>query len=530
MIRGSRLVAAVLVGAGVSLSALLHAQPGAAATPKAAGGSLTIAFPYQPDTLDPVVGSQTIQSQIDRHIFDTLVWELPNGQITPLLATNWTISNQGKTYTFSLRHGVTFQDGSQFNAAAVVDNLNRIEAPSSHAGSSLAALGPFKSAKAGGAYKLIISMKKPYSPFLTNLGQPPLGIVSPASVKKYGSTVGEHPVGTGPFALSKWNKGSNLVLVRNPHYSWGPPALHVHGPAKLAQITYDFIQSGQTRVQELQTGQAQLMDSTPALYFKTFKGNPSYHTIAASLGGSGEYGILNNKKWPTNSFAVRQAILYSVDRAGVIKLADSGVYPVLGGPLQRGMLAYDTTFDHWYPYNPSRAAKILTANGWKKVNGIWTKNGRQLSLVLNGISGVEDLPTLMEAIQGYLNKAGFVTKLEEMAEPAWNANWERGVENITSTWFTGVDPDILRETWTPSQPFDWNKYSNPTVTRLLDAASTSTNSSRRATMYRQAQTIIMSQAATMPLHENDDLIVMSSGLTGVTFSGGIMVLYTASLK
>lgn len=530
MIRGHTQMVTLVVVAGISLSALLGTQTGAAATPKAGGGSLTIAFPYQPDTLDPVVGSQTIQSQIDRHIFDTLVWELPNGRITPLLATNWKISNKGKTYTFLLRHGVTFQDGTRFDATAVVDDLRRIEAPSSHAGSSLAALGPFKSAKAVGPYKLIISMKTAYGPLLTNLSEPPLGIVSPASVKKYGSSVGEHPIGTGPFELSKWNKGSNLILVRNPHYNWGPPALHVHGPAKLAQITYDFIQSGQTRVQELQTGQAQVVDSTPALYFKTFKGNSSYRTIADSLGGSGEYAILNNKKWPTNSFAVRQAILYSVNRAGVIKLADAGVYPVLGGPLQRGMLGYDTAFNHWYAYSPSRAAKILKAHGWKKVSGIWTKNGRKLSLVLTAISGVEDLPTLMEAIQGYLNKAGFVTKLEEMAEPAWNANWTRGDENMTSTWFTGVDPDILRETWTPSQPFDWNKYSNPNVTRLLDAAATITNPARRAKMYRQAETIIMSQAATMPLHENDDLIVMSSRLTGVKFSGGIMVLYTASLK
>ncbi|HKO24458.1 MAG TPA: ABC transporter substrate-binding protein [Chloroflexota bacterium] len=522
-------VVALAVAASIAIA---PAAAGARASGAAAGGgTLTIAFPYQPNTLDPASTGQTITGQIDRNIFDTLTWQTATGRVTPDLATHWSISNGGKTYTFALRHGVTFQDGTPFNAAAVVASFKRIMNPATHAESALGLLGPLVSVKATGTYTVVCTFKSAYAPFLTNLSESILGIQSPTAVHKYGATIGEHPVGTGPFEVVSWTKGSNLVLQRNPAYRWAPPALGRNGPASLARIVYHFVESGQARFDELQTGQAQLVDSTPALYYKTLHGNPAYHQMAVSLGGSGVYAVINNAKFPTDSLAVRQAILYSVDRVGVIKLADLGQYPLNLWPLQRGMLGYTAHLNApAYPYNPAKAAQILTAAGWKKVNGVWTKGGRKLSLVITTISGVEDLPLLANAIQGYLKKAGMETTLQQMAEPAWVANWEKGLENITPTWFTGVDPDILRETWAGGQFFNWSKYNNATVTQLLNKAETTSDTASRASLYQQAQQIIMSQAATMPLRENDDLVTMTSRLTNVQTSGGAMVFYTASLR
>ncbi len=508
--------------AGFASAAVRHAPP--------AGGSLTIAFSQEPDTLNPAQTGLTAVAEIDRNIFDTLVWETPAGKITPDLATRWTITNGGKTYTFYLRHGVTFQDGTPFNAQAVAFNFNYIEAPSTHSISAIGDLGPFKSAKALGPYTVQLNLKTPYAPLLTYLGQPTLGMQSPTAIKKGGVDYGLHPVGTGPFEVKSYTPNSKLVLVRNPRYHWAPPALHRNGPAYLKQITYDIVGSGQSRIDELLSGQAQVADAAPPLFYKRLGAGPQYKQFPVDIPGAGEYAVINNSKWPTNSVAVRKAILYFINRKGLVELADQGVFPVIWGPLQPGTLGYDPAFNGMYPYAPAKGAAILKAAGWKKVHGIWTKDGKQLSLVITNPANVIDLPALSQAIQSYLEKAGMKVKIEQFADAAWHAANVKGVENIEPLEFSSVDPSLLQIEFTPGQYFNWSKYSNPTVTRLLNEAGADTNPKSRLQLYFKAETILMDQAVMIPEHMNEDLVLIKSNLKGVTvYQGGYMDYYSAYL-
>lgn len=517
------LAAAILAGFAGASSAAGHRN--ASGT-----GTLTVAFSQEPDTLDPSITGLTAVAQIDRNIVDTLIWITPNGTYTPDLATHWTISGGGTVYTFQLRKGVTFQDGTPFNAQAVVENFDRIMAPSTHSISAVGALGPFESATATGPYTVVVKMKTPYAPFLTNLGSPILGMQSPTAMKKAGANYGLHPVGTGPFMVQSYTPNSSLVLVRNPNYNWAPPALHVNGPAKLQKIVYDLVPSGQTRIDQLLSGQAQAVDAAPPLYFKRLGATPGYTKFSLPIPGAGEYAVINNSKWPTNQLAVRQAILYFLDRKGLVDLADQGQYPVIWGPLQPGTLGYDPAFTGMYAYNPAKGAQVLEKAGWKKVGGIWTKDGKPLTIAITNIAGIQDLPDYAVGIQSYLQKAGMKVTVQQYNDNAWHAANVKGVENITPLEFSDTDPDLLRIEFTPGQYFNWSKYNNPAVTKLLLAAEANTSPASRLKQYFQAETILMQDAAMIPEHENDDLMLLKSTVKGVIdYFGGDPYYYTTTV-
>jgi peptide/nickel transport system substrate-binding protein len=270
-------------------------------------------------------------------------------------------------------------------------------------------------------------------------------------------------------------------------------------------------------------------EGAPALSYKTLTGTGQYVGLVAPISGAGEYAVINNAKFPTNDVNVRKAILYSIDRAGLNQLADQNVYPLIWGPLQPGTLGYDPEFaqQKMYAYDPNKAAQILQADGWAKdSNGIWAKNGQELSLVITHI-GVGDLPLEAQGIQSYLEKAGMKVTIQEYADDAWHAANVQGVENITPLEFSSLDPDLLRIEFTPGQYFNWSKYNNPQLTRIVTQAESETDPAKRLQEYAQAQQILMNDAAMIPEHENDDLLILNPKVKGiVVLPGGTLDLYS----
>lgn len=494
------------------------------------GGTLTIAYEQPPDTLNPDTTGETSTWVMIRNIFDSLTYLNSRGRATPWLAASWKISNHGMTYTFFLRHGVKFQDGTPFNAASVVANIKYIENAGTHS-LSISELGPYKSVKETGKYTVVYNLKAPFAPLLTYLSLPGLGIQSPTAMKKYGKEVGNHPVGTGPFEFASYLRPTRLTLQRNPNYDWAPPAMHHNGPARLDKLVYDFSPAGNVRVDALQTGQAQLLDRTPELFYKTLKSNPAYRPLAVVVDGSGVVSIINNAKWPTNDKAVREAISYAIDKAGVIKLADAGQYPATWGPLQQGTTGYDPKFKGMFSYNPGKAAHLLTADGWKKQGGYWTKGGKRLSLLINSIGGAGDFTTLAQAQESYLTKFGIAVDLRAPDVSAWYAANTTGAFNLTGPLqFSYPDPDVLRIMYGKGQPYDWTKLNSGLMNQLFTRADALLGT-KRIPLYWQAQDIIMSRAAMLPVRLNENLDLISSKLHGVLVTkGGFIDYYMAYFK
>jgi peptide/nickel transport system substrate-binding protein len=510
-----RLVTSIFAASGLALMA--HAAT--AATPDK-NAQIVIGWGEAMDTLNPATTGNRDVGPVDVNIFQTLLWMTPDFKITPDLATSWTISPDNKTYTFTLRQGVTFQDGTPFDADAVVANIDYITNKTTQSKIALGLLGPCTSAKATAQYTVEISCSTPYAPLLAQLTEPYLGIQSPAAIKKYGADLGLHPTGTGPFAFVSYAPNQNLVLKRNDAFTWGPEATGHSGPPDIAQITFDFVTSPQARINQFQSGQSILMQETPGVFWNVLQKTGRYNAIPVPIGGMGIFAPIDAGTWPTDDLAVRKAIEYAVDKKGVVQLADSGAHPLSNTPLAKGMTGYDPALENAYEYNPAKAADLLKADGWTKTGQYWQKDGKTLAVKITTISTSTEYPLLAQAIQGYLRKFGMDASVEPLATPAWLAANIKGDMSLTPLQYIAVDPDALHFWFLPDQYFNWSHFTNPELTKLLIQGQQEFDSAKRAAIYNQAQKIIMDNAAEMPIHQNIDLVMSDKTLTGLTWSGG----------
>ncbi len=185
-------------------------------TAAAPGGKLTYALATSPDTLDPHRSGLAVAVRVLRTIYDSLVVQLPDNTIKPWLAKEWTVSEDGLSYTFKLREDVKFHDGTPFNAEAVKFNFDRILDPATKAANAAALLQPYESSEVIDEYTVKLNLSTPSRAFLGNLSQALLGIVSPTAAKQYGDQLGQHPVGTGSYKFVKWEENAGIQVERNP--------------------------------------------------------------------------------------------------------------------------------------------------------------------------------------------------------------------------------------------------------------------------------------------------------------------------
>ena len=492
--------------------------PALAATDRDAKIVVGWAGPF--DTLNPATTGNRNVGPMNVNIFDTLVWLTPDFQITPALATRWEVSPDGKTYTFTLREGVTFHDGTKFDATAVVANFDYITDTTTQSKISLNLLGPCTKATATAQYTLTVTCSAPYAPLLAQLGEPYMGIQSPAAIKQYGADLGLHPTGTGPFKFVSYQNGQTLVLERNDAYTWNPPATNHQGSPDIAGITVQIVPTPQARVSQFQSGQSDMIQDVPGVFWNALTKTGRYNAYPVPVTGMGVFAPISASTWPTDDLAVRQAILYAVDKQGVEQLADAGAYPVSNTPLVKGMTGYDPALEDAYKYDPAKAEALLKGAGWTKPGEFWEKDGKRLTIKMTAISTSTSYPLLAQAIQGYLRKAGMDAGVELMATPAWLASNIKAETNITPLQYIGVDPDALRLWFTPDQYFNWSHFTDPALTKAILDGQTELDPAKRLALYAQAQKIIMDQALELPIRQNIDLILTKKSLTGLTWSGG----------
>src|SRR6185312_4439787 len=218
--------------------------PWAAPRPSRAAANpsvMTIGISEEPDTLDPQKSDTAVSNIILRYVGDPLVRLAPSGQYVPGLATKWTISKDGLTYQFTLRKGVTFQDGTPVTSADWVKTFQRALDPATKSPVAGSSLGGVDSVKAMGPYGLQIQLSHPYSFFLHNLSDGGrLMALSPTAISKEGASFGRKPVSTGPWMVSSWVSGTQITLVKNPNYQWGPSYTQ-SGPVHIDSLVFRII-------------------------------------------------------------------------------------------------------------------------------------------------------------------------------------------------------------------------------------------------------------------------------------------------
>jgi len=356
------LIASLAVGTQWLPSTVAHA------TRPAAASTLTVDMAADPVGLDPEAVEDNSSGFVMSTVYDELVEYKPGTtNVGPGLATSWKITNGGKTYTFNLRHGVTFQDGTPYNAAAQVLVFKRQLDPKypnyvmnepnvqSYIPFTFGQPSFVKSYKATGKYTFQVQLKQPFAPFLASLAMVWEAVVSPTAVTKYGwKGILNHPVGTGPYQFVSWQKNNKVVLKAFPHY-WGPKP-------RVQNLIFQVVPEGSTRVLQVEQGQAQIdadvttQDYQSALHNSKVK---IYTQPGETING---VGMTVNVK-PFNNKLVRQALNYAVNRSALATGLFKGLAQPMNSFLPPPIWSWSKSIKG-YPYNVAKAKKLLKEAGY----------------------------------------------------------------------------------------------------------------------------------------------------------------------
>lgn len=476
----------VLAAALLVVSAFL--TPAAAQTPS---DVLVVGQIAEPKSIDPQTVTAVNDFRILMNVYDGLVRYAPGTlEVEPALATGWKISQDGTTYTFDLREGVTFHDGSPFNAEAVVFTFERMlkEDHPYHD------TGPFplsfffsavKSVEAIDAATVRFTLNEPYAPFLSNLAYPTGLIVSPDAVMRHGADFGRNPVGTGAFRFVEWKANESVVIIRNDGY-WD-------GVAATETVVFRPITDANTRVAEMLSGGIDLMVEVPPVALSQFQ--TSAFRVAEQAGPHVWFLILNAKEGPFADKRVRQAANYAINKEALINDVLEGTAAIAAGPTPPAFSwAYNNSLQP-YPYDPDRARALIAEAGVE---------GAELTFyVTEGGSGMLDPVAMGTAIQADLAAVGFNVKIETYEWNTFLGQVNPGLEGKADmaemAWMTN-DPDTLpflalrTESWPDKGGFNSGYYSNPKVDKLLEDARSSTDQAERARLYREMQAIVQVDA------------------------------------
>ena len=446
----------------------------------------------EPKALDPAQVTAVNDFRIVMNLYDGLVRYADGSlEVEPSLATDWTINEDGTVYTFTLRDDVTFHDGTDFNAEAVVFNFERMldeEHPYYDTGPFPLAFffDAVESVEATAEHEVTFSLAEPYAPFLSNLAYPTGLIVSPTAVEEQGEEFARNPSGTGPFQFEEWESNSRVVVTRNESYWEGAPSLEA--------VVFRPITDANTRVAEMLSGGIDLMVEVPPDNVSDFASNDTFN-VYEQAGPHLWFLILNTREGPFQDQTMRQAVNYAINKQSLVDDVLQGTAQVAAGPTPRAFeWAYNEELEP-YPYDPDKARELIAEAGHE---------GAELTFyVTEGGSGMLDPVPMGTAIQADLAQVGLDVKIETYE---WNTFLDRvnsGLEGKADmaqmAWMTN-DPDTLpflalRSEATPDEGgFNSGYYRNEEVDDLLEQARRSVSQDERAALYREMQAIVHEEA------------------------------------
>jgi len=478
----------LMAAAGATLTLGALTLPAAAQTPP---GVLIVGQIAEPKSLDPAAVTAVNDFRILVNVYEGLTRYKPGTlEVEPGLAESWTISEDGTEYTFTLREGVKFHDGSDFNAEAVKFNFDRM-LDENHPYHDT---GPFPLSFFFGAVEettvvddrtVRFKLNAPYAPFLSNLAYPTGLIASPAAIEAHGKDFGRNPVGTGAFKFAEWKSNERVVVERNDDY-WGEKA-------GTEAVVFRPITDANTRVAEMLAGGIDMMVEVPPTSLSQFDGNG--FEVAQQAGPHVWFLILNAKEGPFADQRVRQAANYAINKQAIVNDVLEGTAEVAAGPTPPAFAwAYNESLDP-YPYDPDKARALLKEAG---------AEGAELTFyVTEGGSGMLDPVAMGTAIQADLAAVGLKVKIETYEWNTFLGEVNPGLEGKADmaemAWMTN-DPDTLpylalrTDAWPDKGGFNSGYYSNPKVDELLEAARTATDQGERARLYKEMQQIVQEDA------------------------------------
>lgn len=452
------------------------------------GDTLVVARGADSLSLDPALIEDIESAKVVANVFDTLVrYKEGSTEVEPALATAWSTSEDGKEWTFKLRQGVKFHDGTPFNAEAVKFNIDRQLSPNPTAEMPYArfTLGVVDKVMVIDDYTLKLILKTPYAPLLFNLAMPfsaPIG--SPEAIKKLGKDFGAHPVGTGPYIFVNWEKEAKITLKANPDYWDGKP--------KTDKLVFEVVKEKSVRADKLIAGEADIIDGVAPEDIERLKGNQNLNVTLFPGINISYLGMRTDRK-PFDDPKVRQALSMAINREELVNALYKGNAVVANGPLPSTLWGYDKSIQP-YAYDPAKAKELLREAGYDD-NLSFELMTYSDSRPYNPIGG----DNLAAAIQGYLKEVGITVNItsEPWQEYKQDLRDEKGEAYLYGWTGDNGDPDNFLYVLLHSSQIsglNYSQYKNPQYDELLEKAQQSSNIEERIRDYSAAQQILVKDA------------------------------------
>lgn len=470
------------------------AEP-AEVAPATEGKTLVVALGADATFLDPESVMNNESGFVMATMFDGLTkYEKGTSEPGPGLAERWEVSEDGTEYTFYLRQGVKFHDGTDFNADAALFEIDRVTNPDNpyyvYNQDGIHSFASFTWGLVTGTekiddYTIKITLSEPHAPFLASLAMVWSGFMSPAALDQYGFEVVDHPVGTGPFKLVEWVRNDHMTLEANKDY-WG-------GAPKIDRLIFQVVPESAVRLLKLEQGEVQILADVNPEDYARIRENPDL--VLLEQPGLTVNGItLPADTEPFTDVRVRQAMNYAVNKDEM----DEFLYKNAAVPAATGMppilMGYPEDLQP-YPFDPEKAKELLTEAGYP--DGFSFK-----LLCYENPRGYNPVGIKMAvAVQEYLANIGVDLELETLE---WGAflDARRSIDNhdMGMIGWSGDngDPDnFLYEMFSTDMiPVgNTSHYSNPDLDAILTKARTVTDPAERAKLYEEASRIIHDDAA-----------------------------------
>ncbi|MFC0273812.1 ABC transporter substrate-binding protein [Metabacillus herbersteinensis] len=455
-------------------------------------------------SLDPISTTEGETFKVTKNIFETLIeYGDQDTTLHPGLAEEWT-TEDGLTYTFKLRQGVKFHDGTDFNSEAVVFNFERWMNGNADDFPYYSMFGGYKGeeghvikeVKAVDEHTVQFVLNRQQAPFLKNLAMSPFGIASPAAIEKHGDKFRENPVGTGPFKFVEWKPNDRIVIEKFEDY-W------MEGYPKLNKVIFRAIPENSARLNALVNGEIDLMDGVNNSDEATITGNDNLQVFQRPSMNVGYLGFATNRA-PFDNKLVRQALNHAIDKEAIIESFYGGQAEPAKNAMPPSIEGYNDDIEA-YPYDLEKAKELLAEAGHP--------DGFKMDLWAMPVprpympEGMKVAEVIQESfrkigVEAEIQSVDWATYLDKASKGEFDAfmlGWTGDNGDADNFLYTLLDKDSIGSN-------NYSQFSNDELHDVLIEAQTEPEQEKRNELYKKAQEIIHDEAPWVPLVHSTPLL------------------------
>jgi peptide/nickel transport system substrate-binding protein len=490
-------------------------QDASASADPVAGGDLRFAITVDSRCIDPQQVGNNDAIAVARQTVASLTAQDPDsGEIVPWLAESWEVGDDASSYTFHLREGATYADGTPIDAESVKTNFDAIVALGATASLGSQYLVGYEGTTVVDPQTVTIDFAQPSAQFLQASSTFSLGLLSPASAELTPEQrcAGDY-VGSGPFAVESYTPDQEVVLTQVPGYDWSSEADEHTGAAYLDTVTFQVIPESSVRAGSLQSGQIDATAAIAAVDQPQFDGDGFWLEQRANPGVA--YQLFPRESSPLASDeAVRVAISKGIDRQQIVDTVLTERDQAASGVLSHSTPLFEDLGDA-LAYDPEGAEQLLDDAGWVVGDdGIRAKDGQPLSTT---VTFWQD-PAPLELVQQQLRQIGVDLQLQHVEIAESTAIKESGDFDFDYYNLTRSDPDVLRLLFSANAR-NINDRDAEEVDDLLDRSAAATDPTERGELITAASRLLVERGHAIPVYELSTTIAAADHVHGLTFEG-----------